>query len=120
MTSKQLKDIIEMAGCETRAYSGRGMYGKECLAFTADSETSGFAVAADLMEAALDAGEDFIAPVIEAMRGIRTDSLGLGTVFYFPSVAVDGLRFEEDDFDAPGEGNPAQWRLQYYAPVSWR
>ena len=36
MTSKQLKDIIEMAGYETRSYSGRGMYGKECLAFTVD------------------------------------------------------------------------------------
>ena len=97
-----------MAGYETRAYSGRGMYGKECLAFTADGEE--FAVAADLMEAALDAGEDFIAPVLAAMRGIRTDSLGRGTVFYFPGVPADGLRFEEDDFDAPGEGNPAQWR----------
>lgn len=110
MTSKQLQDIIEMAGYETRTYSGRGMFGKECLAFTADSETSSFAVAADLMAAAIDAGEDFIAPVIEAMRGIRTDSLGRGTVFYFPGVPADGLRFEEDEFDAPGESNPAQWR----------
>jgi len=111
MTNKQLQNIIEMAGYETRTYSGRGMFGKECLAFTAERETSSFAVAADLMAAAIDAGEDFIAPVIEAMRGIRTDSLGLGTVFYFPSVAVDGLRFEgevEDEGDAPGEGNPAQ------------
>lgn len=116
MTNKQLQNIIEMAGYETRTYSGRGMYGKECLAFTVDGRegrASSFAVAADLMDAAIEAGEDFIEPLIEAMRGIRTDSLGLGTVFYFPSVAVDGLRFEgevEDEGDAPGEGNPAQWR----------
>ncbi len=104
MTSKQLKDIIEMAGYETRAYSGRGMFGKECLAFTAERETSSFAVAADLMAAAIDAGEDFVEPLIKAMRGIRTDSLGRGTVFYFPRVSA------EDEGDAPGEGNPAQWR----------
>ena len=110
MTSKQLQDIIEMAGYETRSYSGRGMYGKECLAFTTERETSSFAVAADLIAAAIDAGEDFIEPVLAAMRGVKTDSLGRGAVFYFPSIAVDGLRFEEDDFDAPGEGNPAQWR----------
>ncbi len=112
MTSKQLKDIIEMTSYETRSYSGRGMDGKECLAFTADAGTSSFAVAADLMAAALYAGEDFIESVLAAMRGIRTDSLGRGTVFYFPGVPADGLRFEEaeDEGDAPGEGNPAQWR----------
>jgi len=112
MTSKQLQDIIEMAGYETRSYSGRGMYGKECLAFTTERETSSFAVAADLIAAAIDAGEDFIEPVLAAMRGVKTDSLGRGAVFYFPSIAVDGLRFEEaeDEGDAPGEGNPAQWR----------
>ena len=112
MTSKQLQDIIEMAGYETRSYSGRGMYGKECLAFTTERETSSFVVAADWMEAALYAGEDFIESVLAAMRGLRTDSLGRGTVFYFPSMSVDGLRFEEaeDEGDAPGEGNPAQWR----------
>ncbi len=103
MTSKQLQDIVEAAGYETRSYSGRGMYGKECLAFTADSETSSFAVAADLIAAALDAGEDFVEPVLAAMRGIRTDSMGRGTVFYFPRVSA------EDEGDAPGEGNPAQW-----------
>lgn len=113
MTSKQLQNIIEMAGYETRTYSARGMYGKECLAFSVDNregKAEPFAVAAELMDAAIEAGEDFIEPVIEAMRGIRTDSLGRGTVFYFPGVPADGLRFEEDEFDAPGEGNPAQWR----------
>ena len=114
MTNKQLQDIIEMAGYETRSYSGRGMYGKECLAFTVDGRAEEFAVAADLMNAALDAGEDFVVvePVLAAMRGIRTDSMGLGTVFYFPGVSVDGLRFQEaeDEGDALGEGNPAQWR----------
>ncbi len=94
MTSKQLQDIIEMAGYETRSYSGRGMYGKECLAFTADAGTLSFVVAADLMEAALYTGEDFIEPVLAAMRGVKTDSLGRGAVFYFPSIAGDGLRFE--------------------------
>ena len=114
MTDKQLQDIIEAAGYETRSYSGRGMDGKECLAFTVDGRVEEFAVAADLMNVALDAGEDFIKfePVLAAMRGIRTDRLGRGTVFYFPSMSVDGLRFEEaeDEGDAPGEGNPAQWR----------
>ena len=115
MTNKQLQNIIEMAGYETRTYSARGMYGKECLAFSDNREGKAepFAVAAELMDAAISSGEYFIKPVLAAMRGIRTDSLGLGTVFYFPSVAVDGLRFEgevEDEGDAPGEGNPAQWR----------
>lgn len=108
MTNKQLQNIIEMAGYETRTYSGRGMYGKECLAF--DTQDSVIEVAASLFETVLDT--ENAADFINTFRKIKTDSLGRGTVFYFPSMSVDGLRFEEaeDEGDAPGEGNPAQWR----------
>lgn len=76
---KTLKDIIEAAGYETRAYSGRYMDGKECLAVSLqrDSESQ---FCANLFE---KTDSSYIALICSALRDAKTDALGRGTILYF-------------------------------------
>lgn len=78
---KTIKDIIEAAGYTTRAYSGRGMYGKECLAVSLDISTQAFY--ADLLEST---DRSHTKTITNAMRDGRTDSLGRGIILYFPNI----------------------------------
>lgn len=82
-------DVADEVGMTTQTYSGRAMYGKQCLGVVGSlSEFVRFTLA--LVEAAsLDDAEP-LAEVIEAMREGRTssDSMGLDTIFYWPSMQV--------------------------------
>ncbi len=83
---------------EVRSYSGRYMYGKTCVAVTCDADSGSESdVVLALVEAAIaqvaDFGslttgdvEDVIDRVRQAMRKAHTDSLGLGTVVYWPGI----------------------------------
>ena len=86
MTPETLKDIIEASGYDARSYSGRGMYGKKCLAFDTDDST--FEVVANLFDTVIDT--DDAGDFINMLRKTKTDSMGRGTVFYFPSIAFTG------------------------------
>ena len=70
-------DALEQAGSEPRSYSGRGMYGKQCVSVSGDN-VSAWEVARALWynnfeEDDLDVPEP------------RSDSLGLEIVLYWPS-----------------------------------
>lgn len=65
----KIKERLEAAGIETREYSGRGMFGKTCLAAVADRQATVFA----------KIGE-------KAIKTARTDSMGLDVVVYWPDV----------------------------------
>lgn len=68
-TKVTLQERLEAAGIETRSYSGRGMYGKECLGAVAHS------------------AEDVYAECGRAnIKSARTDSMGLSVVVYWPSI----------------------------------
>lgn len=111
----ELASLLEEAGYETRRYSGRGMYGSECLAITVPRADVA-AVGAKLVQATVEdvtpggarlseAIESAIRDVIEAMLAVRTDDMGRDeAVVYWPSVAWDGAeRSEDDDADKDGE-----------------
>lgn len=77
---KQFIQALEDANFEVRSYSGRSMFGKECVSVVSreDDRTSAWEVAKALWygceaEDALDIPEP------------RQDSLGLGIVLYWPS-----------------------------------
>lgn len=100
-----LKDLIEDAGYEVRSYSGRGMYGKTCLAFSTDDRLGD--VVASILDAiaaytemdrelALDLASDF--------RSMKSDSMGLGRIFYFESVDFEEPETFEDDEDEESDG----------------
>lgn len=69
-----------------RSYSGRGMYGRSCLGI----ETGGFAEDtwapfASILEVIAD-DPDQVRDFADLMSKTRQDSLGLGVIFYWPSV----------------------------------
>lgn len=68
--TKKLIAAIENAGYEWRSYSGRGMYGKECVGVTIRDKSD----LIDLADAAKIAGKPC------------TDDMGLGTIAYWPNV----------------------------------
>lgn len=77
-----LQSILERCGIECRNYSGRGMYGKQCLAFsTGESLTSVFG---EILCNDLDKEELRI--LGQHFSDAETDSLGRGVVVYFRSV----------------------------------
>lgn len=65
-----------------RAYSGRGMYGAECAAIVLDDSRDVFAFFVGL---AIEAGEEL---ALEMARKVRQDSMGLGTVLYWPRLEL--------------------------------
>jgi hypothetical protein len=101
-----LFESIQNAGHDPAPYSGRGMYGKECLSFVTDSDP--FRGLADIIEVMNGLPATEIAAIV---RGVKSDNMGLGTVLYWPKASTDGLSFprrgvdqdedEEDDFPSP-------------------
>lgn len=93
----QLQTMLEdLDFGDVRSYSGRGMYGKECVAITGcDLGTLlGF-----LVGSASD-GVDVDYNTIRALESIKQDSLGMGSVFYFPLV-----EYVEDTTEIGAEEN---------------
>jgi len=101
-----LQQLFDEAEIETRSYSGRSMYGKECLAVDLNKGLGDFIadVLYAMQEPARRRGEahDEIA---EAFRGMVTDSMGRGIIVYFPGVPfeVDGEEGAEGDDDVEDE-----------------
>lgn len=75
-------------------YSGRGMYGNQCLALVCDDISDlvrwmfGVANAADGEEELV---AESLQELLAALQAVRTrhDSLGLQQVFYWPGIEVD-------------------------------
>lgn len=73
-----LQDIAQQNDGRLRSYSGRGMYGAQCLGVTTEYPNS-------VMEDAGAAG----------IKGARQDSMGLKTIVYWPHIGVPEY-FKED------------------------
>ena len=76
MNATELKRIIQDAGYEARSYSGRGMYGKECVGVTCDNQV-------DLL---FDMMDHASRTQIKQLKGCKTDSMGRSIIVYWPSV----------------------------------
>jgi hypothetical protein len=104
-TTKAIREACDRLDVEVRSYSGRGMYGKECIGFVVARGTAAAQFAFNLaIELATD---DKCGPeAIEEFHGKSwcQDSLGMDTIVYVPSVAWDESEDgddeeEEDDSD---------------------
>ena len=81
----RLLDLLREVGCEPRAYSGRGMYGRDCVAV--DVKHAGEALALGV-KLALRAGMDADDRVLLANLGEpRRDSMGRDEIVYWSRVA---------------------------------
>lgn len=82
------------------AYSGRGMFGKECIGFvTSESPFAlGLKLGHYLREAESNTNEDDPSDLFEYLQNVRTDSMGMDTIMYFPNIQMpDELVDEEDE-----------------------
>ena len=76
-----------------RSYSGRAMYGTECLGFSGDSLGE---LIADMIDTVMDESWDaesernLLAELSMNMRGLKTDNMGTGIVCYFPTLRWRG------------------------------
>jgi hypothetical protein len=92
MTEKSyLQTVLEHAGIETRSYSGRAMYGAKCVA--CDQAELGEILSVLVRAEGID--EDERDDLAHEAEGIRSDSMGLGVVYYWPKVAF----VEEEDLE---------------------
>ena len=92
LTTTQIEDIQfllnDIDGADLRSYSGRGMYGKQCLGIDMDSMADAFRFALMVED------EDLTV----ALSNPCFDSMGLGIIVYFPNVeAPEGIDDDEDD-----------------------
>lgn len=74
-------------------YSGRGMYGKSCLAFRCTELKEFFR---DLLYT-LDGKDVNLASLAEEFGSMKTDSLGMDTVIYFPYTSFVEEEEEEEE-----------------------
>lgn len=93
-----IQEVLEQS-MPVRSYSGRGMCGRYCLAVEADSLGE---MMVALFECGTDSGEGLsgeeCAELRDAFQEMKTDSLGRGTIFYFPSLQyVASPEDEEED-----------------------
>lgn len=107
-------DAFQEAGFETRSYSGRCMYGAQCLGVDCDNPVRAVLKAVSALAENNEGSE--LCDLIALLEDARTDSMGRGSILYFPSIewiekedAVlagnpDG---DEDDADRERDGDAA-------------
>jgi hypothetical protein len=83
--SDRLESALETTW-EVRSYSGRAMFGKECLGVVLDSERDQVRLGAMLQQ---EFGDDDTEALI---RDLHIDSLGLDLIAYFPSVQLEAFK----------------------------
>lgn len=68
------------------AYSGRGMYGEQCLGLVCN--IGQFARFVQQVSRRVAEGDDELAELEAELPNVRTDSMGLGTIYYWPGIQV--------------------------------
>lgn len=105
ITADQL-EILENAADDLRAdlradYSGRGMYGKACVGFDLDRGTGPAEFAMRLAMYLVDNGEEDLAELMS--EDVAQDSMGLGSIVYFPRVQAPREEEEADELEQEAE-----------------
>ena len=84
INASRLIDLLEGYDFEARSYSGRGMYGKQCVGVVVERETKLLGVVAEMVaEATDDEDRDLL---VGAFQRYEIDSLGRDSILYFPRV----------------------------------
>lgn len=87
MNPQEFLGLLEDAGLETRSYSGRNMYGSQCVAFEAESESDMIEAIIDVMSKVAYDDIEKLPSMAVMLKGARTDSMGRGLIIYFPKLA---------------------------------
>lgn len=84
---EKILDLCNAAELEYRSYSGRGMYGEQCLGITCAQPER---VICTLFSVALemDWEREDLQSLAEALQESCTDSMGRSAIVYFPDIAL--------------------------------
>lgn len=96
---EMLRESLEEASplASLMRYSGRAMYGAECLAIDTDyPESTVMGLVYDLMADATEASAE-LARLLAVKHDVHHDSMGMGTVVYWPTIALPESFVEDDD-----------------------
>jgi hypothetical protein len=90
ITITQIREITDLAGgpVPTATYSGRGMFGQQCVGWDCDTITQILRLGAAIMSIMGDDAPDMVTDA-------STDSMGLGTIVYFPRWQAIGGQLDE-------------------------
>lgn len=94
---ERICDCIRAAGYSCRSYSGRSMYGRNCLGVGLDQGVSESQFCMDVIKEACTYGPNVMTEVADTIAGATTDSMGLGIIVYFPSVEWPEGREDDDE-----------------------
>lgn len=78
MTVDEFVDALETAGYEWRSYSGRGMFGRECVGVVLERDT-------DLFILGLSLGREFPE---EKFQSPAVDNMGTQMIAYWPQFQI--------------------------------
>lgn len=91
-----LIDAIRDAGYTARKYSGRGMYGARCVALIVPRDDDPFSAGVAVGREANAVAD--LNKVAFSLPHSRSDSLGMDTIVYFPSLDwPEGVDDDSDD-----------------------
>lgn len=101
--SKELSNVIREVAedCDIQIhddYSGRYMYGATCLGLSVEGSASSLFAA--FIRGLKNADNHIMEEAAEMFDDMKTDTLGLGTIFYFPGW---GLNEGEGECEEPEE-----------------
>jgi len=104
-----IRDIAEDGSEDTgfrNDYSGRGMYGRECVAITGSHEDCQALIAEVIKEAHARADSDELVfnDVVDAVLDYKTDQMGFDIVMYWPHIG----KAPESEPEHDGQPDEAQ------------
>lgn len=114
MGGKKLIEAIELTDwrhgeLRPRSYSGRAMFGKDCVGVEVSAGVSSFQLGAAVAAALLDMDADDGPSDVEDLARLRVceDNMGRDTIVYFPQVEWPEDEEEDHDCDGPSCCTPA-------------
>lgn len=100
---EMLEGLKSLYSFKIRDYSGRGMYGRQCLSIITDHHSvHSFELAFQLGRAAADSG--CFQDVEDMICDTREDSMGFSSVIFWPQVQYVADEPEQENVDE-GEGD---------------
>lgn len=96
MDNKKLIEIFEDADYNPRSYSGRGMFGCQCLGVECKDPTR---MILDVIISCCGMAESVsdVADFCEELKRSNTDNMGLDMIVYWPGIKWEEKEEEEDD-----------------------
>lgn len=92
MSFEQIREAFENAGYEPRSYSGRGMYGKECLGVVCSDPITAIL---ETLQAVED--EATLRDLISDLFDPSEDSMGRDSIVYWTRIVWEDEEKDEDE-----------------------